>query len=193
MPTLPAPLSAYLGDPAYSRQIQQLLPPGKLHLESDSWLHRVIDAISFEFARVSARGAYLFEESDPRTATETLDDWESMLALPDSAVTTIPTTTAARRQAVTQKLIRQGGQHRQFYIDLAAACGYTVTIDDTYGLRVARAGRMRSGARCYGADWAHVWMMTVQAPTGSALAHSELEAIIRRASPAHTAVLFTYL
>lgn len=180
--------------PRYKRQLAALLPPGALwRLEPDSWLSRLLQAVADEFARVEVRGVALVEESDPRTATETLDDWERVLGLPDADVLEIPETDAERRLAITQKLVRVGGQSGAYFIGLAAACGYTVTIDDAYGLTVCRAGRVRAGQPASSERWAYVWRMDVQAPTGTALSHSELEAIIRRVAPAHTLVRFTYL
>jgi uncharacterized protein YmfQ (DUF2313 family) len=178
---------------AYARQLKALLPPGKLwNLAVDSVLSKVCLALGDEFARVDGRGADLIEESDPRTAYETLDDWERVLGLPDAAVTVIPTTPEARRLAITQKYIGVGGQSAAYYEQLAAACGYTVTVDDAFGSLVLRSG-FRSGARCYGTDWAFVWQVNVSPPAGDALTHEELEAIIRRVSPAHTTVIFVYL
>lgn len=189
---LPAELPVYLGEPRVSRMLKQLLPRGLFALEQDSYLARLLDAVSFEFARVEARGSYLLAESDPRTATETLEEWERLLGLPDDVVTSIPATVELRRLAVTQKLLRQGGQHRQFYVALAAACGYTATVEEPYFGLVLRAG-FNAGASCYADYWAHAWHMSVQPPTGAALSHAVLEAVIRRAAPAHTVVFFNYL
>jgi uncharacterized protein YmfQ (DUF2313 family) len=179
---------------AYARQLKQLLPRGPAwKLESDSWISKLMLAIGDELARIEARGEDLLEEADPRTATETLDDWERVLGLPDDAILTIPTTDAERRLAITQKLVKAGGQDRNYFIALAAACGYTVTIDDTFGLDILRSG-FSSGDACWGVVWSFYWKMIVQPPAGTAaLSHTELEAIIRRVAPAHTVVAFEYL
>jgi uncharacterized protein YmfQ (DUF2313 family) len=178
---------------AYARQLKHLLPPGAVWLlEASSWISRTLLAASDELARIEQRGLDLIEESDPRTATETLPDWERVLGLPDSCVVTIPGTAAARRLAITQKLVRQGGQHSGFYVALAAACGYTVAVVEGFGSSIFRAGS-RCGARVYGTAWAHVWQIDIDPPSGAALTHAELECIITRASPAHTVVLFNYL
>lgn len=179
-------------DSAYSRQLKQLLPPGKLwNLESDSWLSNLLVAIGEELSRVAERAASLMEESDPRTALEMLEDWERMLGLPDHCIESIPASLAERRLAITQKLIRQGGQHAAFYVALAAACGYTATVVDTYGSTVLRSGFL-SGSPCYGEPWAHAWRLDVDPPVGAALSHAELECIIRRAAPSHSVVFFNY-
>jgi hypothetical protein len=111
---MPLPYSIPFGfgaDSPFARTLRQLLPPGVLWLfEADSILSKSILALSDEFARATGRALDLVEESDPRTATETLDEWERVLGLPDDTVTAVPTTTAGRRLAIVQKLIRQGGK-----------------------------------------------------------------------------------
>lgn len=178
---------------ASARSLKQLLPQGPVwNLDPDSNVSRFLVASADELDRVQARAADLVEESDPRTATETLPDWERVIALPDAAIQSIPATNAARRLAITQKFTSVGGQTPAYFVSVAAACGYTATVSDAYGSQVLRSG-FRSGARCYDTQWAYVWSMTVQPPAGPALTHAELEAVIRRAAPAHTIVFFTYL
>ena len=195
------PLSVPLGfdqdatDPAekYARQVKALLPPGSaLHQESDSALSKVALAVGGELAHVEARGQDLLAEADPRTAAETLDDWERVYGLPDAAISTIPSSIEARRLAVTQKAVAIGGQTPAYFVSLAAACGYTATVYDSYGSLVLRAG-FTCGALSYGTDWAFAWRMDVQPPAGAVLSHAELEAVIRRVAPAHTQVIFNYL
>lgn len=199
----PAPTAASVD--AYAQQLKQLFPPGALwNFEAGSWLSKTTLALATEFARVSARAIDLLNEWDPRTAIETLPEWETMLGLPDVCTTTIPTSVAARRNAITSKYIARGGQTKQFYIDLAASLGYTVTIDT---FKVCRSGRARSGDRCYGSDWAYSWVVNVTGygPGAVALCGSArsgdrlrgfgqfpLECAIQRAAPAHTTVLFSY-
>jgi uncharacterized protein YmfQ (DUF2313 family) len=178
----------------YGRALKKLLPPGVLfRLDTGGYISKTMHAIGDELAWVELRGKALIEETDPRTADETLEDWERVLGLPDEDVTALPTTAAARRLAITQKLIRSGGQNAAYFIELALACGYVATVTDTYGATVARCGVARCGDRMYGPAWAHVWRMNVSPATGTALTTTELEAIIRRAAPAHTVVAFTYL
>lgn len=178
---------------AYARQLKQLLPPGKLwNLEPGSVLSKLFLGISEELARVDARGLALIEESDPRTAVETLDEWERMLGLPDEDILEVPSTTETRRQAIISKLLKTGGQSRAYYVTLAAAAGYVVSIYDGYGGELFRVNRQRVGDRLYGPAWAHTWKVTVQPPTGPALTTAELERILRRVAPAHTVVIFEY-
>lgn len=179
---------------SYARALKKLLPPGALWcLDAVSKLSSSFLAVGDELVRADARGTMLIEETDPRTATETLGDWETMLGLPDADVATIPATTAARRLAVTQKYVRQGGQNAAYYISLAHACGWTIYVGDGYDQTVFRAGRGRCGDRLYGPSWSFVWRVDVDFAAPVALTNVELEAIIRRVAPAHTVVVFNYL
>jgi uncharacterized protein YmfQ (DUF2313 family) len=179
---------------AYARQLKELLPRGAAWLfEADSFLSKTLLAIADELERVDGRAADLLEEWDPRTADETIEDWERVLGLPDSCVTAIPATLAERRLAVVSKLTSRGGQSRAFFTALALACGYSVTIHE-YGPsgEVLRVG-FRCGDRVSGSYWAYAWRLDVSPPAGSALPTADFECIIRRAAPAHTTVIFEYL
>lgn len=181
--------------PAHARVLKKLLPAGKLwNLLPDSVLSRLFLAFGDEFARVDARGAALIEETDPRTATETLSDWERMLGLPDADILAVPETDEERRLAIVQKFIRRGGQTPAYFLQLAAAGGYTGanTITEGYAATVFRYGTSTMGQPMRNHYWAHVWEMNVATPPGVALTHAELEAVIRRAAPAHTVVVFNY-
>lgn len=181
---------------AHARVLKKLLPPGKLwNLLPESVHSRLFLAFGDEFARVDDRGAALIEETDPRTATETLGDWEAMLGLPDLDIETIPSTDAERRLAVTQKFIRRGGQSPAYFIRLAQACGYDSDqhfIVDNYASTVFRYGTSTMGQPLRNQFWAHVWEFHIEVTVGPSLTQAELEAVIRRAAPAHTVVEFTY-
>lgn len=174
---------------AYARQLRHLLPRGRLwDVVPGSLLDRLLFAIGDELARVDSRGADLLLEADPRTATETIGDWERVLG-----VTPPPGATPEdRRLAITAALVQQGGQTPAYYTAIAEAAGYSVTIIPSFSDLVLRAG-FRAGARCYGVEWAHTWEVRVSPPAGAALSHGELEALIRSAAPAHSVVIFTYL
>jgi len=179
---------------AYGRALKKFLPGGPLWcLTPDSVLSKLFHGLGDELARVEQRGLALIEETDPRTATETLDEWERALGLPDEDVLTIPVTTAERRTAVIQKLLRTGGQSPSYFISLALACGWVVYVTDDYGLTVARVGRFRCGDRLYGAGWAFVWRVDVDYSVTGALSSGELERVLNRVKPAHTLIVFNYL
>jgi uncharacterized protein YmfQ (DUF2313 family) len=71
-----------------------------------------------------------------------LPDWERNWGLPDPCLTHPPTALNDRRLALVAKMTMLGGQSRQFFIDLAATYGYTITITEyaPYMTGVSRVG-----------------------------------------------------
>lgn len=183
--------------PVYTRHgtlLQNLLPPGRLwSLEGDSNLHKILVGAGDEFARIEARGVDLINESDPRTATETLPDWERVLGLPDERVLAIPGTTAGRRVAVTAKYIAREGQNLAFFSELTAACGYPLVSIEKFASAMLRANTGRVGDRVFGTSWAYAIRITVSPATTGALTHAEFERVIRHVTHAHIIVVFVYL
>lgn len=172
----------------YLQQLQALLPPGAAwSRDATAVLTRLLAGLAAELARADGRGEALLEEADPRSVGELIAEWETAFGLPDPC-TGVLETLVQRRQALTAKVGAQGGQSRGYFIALAAAVGYVVTIDEVvdgnqYKWRINapavtvtyfRAGTGRSGERL--ASW------------GNTL----LECIITRCCPAHTQVVFGY-
>ena len=86
-------------------------------------------------------------ESDPRLTIELLPDWERNWGLPDPCYTA-PLTIAERQFALVQRMTMQGAQSREFFIEVAASIGYTITISE---YRVFVVGIDRCGDnRVYG-------------------------------------------
>lgn len=179
---------------AYGRALKQLLPPGKIwRRTTDSVLSKLFHGLGDELARVEQRGRDWTEETDPRTATETLPEWETMLGLPDEDVTAIPGTDGERQTAVVQKLLRTGGQSPAYFEGLALACGWVVYVIEGYGATVARCGTAECGDPMNGTAWAFVWRVDVDTANPNALSSDELERVLTRVKPAHTVVFFNYL
>jgi uncharacterized protein YmfQ (DUF2313 family) len=186
----------------YLRALQALLPPGRAfpRTESSVW-SGLLSAWAEECARVDARAAGLLQELDPRTAQESIPEWERMLGLPSPCMAGIEQTVEQRRGAILAQLRARGGQSRAYFIDLAAAAGYQITITE---FRPCRSN-MRSNARTLGSDWRFAWQVNAPAATvwrfrsnsrsGEPLAawgDELLECLIRRHAPAETIVLFAY-
>jgi hypothetical protein len=111
---------------AYARQLKQLLPRGLLwRLDPGSWLSKLLLAISDELARIDGRAEVLVNEWDPRTAVETLPEWERIFGLPSTG------TTAQRQAAIAGAAAARGGQSRQYFIGLLAQMGYVATLAET--------------------------------------------------------------
>lgn len=193
-----------LTDTDYLRQLQALLPLGPAWpKDDDATLTRLLQALAGELARVDGRVWQLAEEADPRTTGELFADWERVAGLPDACAEAFGgvQTQAQRRAALVAKLVTLGGQSPAYYIGLAAALGYAITVTEFSPFTVVS----RVNSPIYGTAWRFAWQVnaalntvrkfkvsdTVADPLavwGNAL----LECVINRLKPAHSTVLFSY-
>lgn len=186
----------------YLRQLQALLPPGSAWpRDAAATLTRSLRALAEELARIDSRAALLVFEADPRETVECLLDWERVAGLPD-IYSGNTDTVQARRAAIHSRVAGRGGQTPGYFIALAAALGYEVTVSEF--------GVFRAGSRAGDSlgDEASVYVWRVNAPTttvrsfrvGRSVAGERLrswgnellERAIQRVSPAHTILLFGY-
>jgi len=188
----------------YLEQLKSLLPPGQAFpREAGTTLHDLLDGMSIELARVDLRGETLPAEANPATTNELLSDWERVAGLPDKCSGVLEETIQGRKNALIAKLTSTGGQSPAYFIDLAAALGYTVTIEE---FRPFRAGRSRAGDALTNGPWAFTWL--IRAPETTAITfragasaagerlrtwgNDTLECKINQLKPAHTIALFAY-
>lgn len=194
----------------HAQMLRQLLPRGAAwDVPPDGTFARLLEALAAEFARIDVRAVELLDEADPRTALETLIDWERVAGLPD-ACTGQPDNVRERQIALVQKLTSIAGQAPADFIELAALIGYEIDIEEHRPLRTG----FHVGDACKDEAWAFAWTVIVQPFDGAgrpvlAIAHFkvgdpvgtrvrgfgslDLECVIRRAAPAHTTVIFAYV
>lgn len=186
---------------AYARQLLQLLPRGAAwEVEPQDVRWRLLLGIAEEFARVDARAGVLVDEADPRTTSELLTDWERVFGLPDPCVGS-DLTLAQRRAALLARYTGLGGQTPAYFVGVAAALGYTVTITEFRPYSVNDS----VDTPLYDDPWAYAWQVnaplntigefTVDTPVSEPLAwwgNAALECVLTRLKPAHTRVLFAY-
>lgn len=115
----------------YAQALISLLPQGQAWpRDPGSTLIRAVTGLALYWGFVDGRAGDLLEtESDPRTTFELLPDWERAWGLPDPCYAE-PLTLHDRRVALLVRMTLLGGQSRQFFIDVAAALGYTITISE---------------------------------------------------------------
>lgn len=188
----------------YRTQLQALLPQGAAWPRAATALWtKLLDAIAEEFARIDGRALQLIDEADPRTTAEMLADWERVAGLPDSCSGLLADTQQGRRNELVSKLVGQGGQSRTYFIEVAAALGFSIEIEE---FRPFRVGQATAGQALTNGDWRFAWR--VRAPTvtvmrfrvgqsavGEALAtwgNAGMECRIRNYRPAQTNVIFAY-
>ena len=187
----------------YLHLLQQLLPPGAAWpREPDAVLTKLLSAFSDSLADTHNRAVDLIDESDPRTTNEMLADWERLAGLPTACLAGLDQTAEERRATLHAHVTSRGGQSRAYFIALAAALGYEITITE---FRPLKAG-FEAGAACCGSDWWFVWLVnapettirTFKAGTSKAgepvrtWGNERLECEISRRKPAHTLVQFAY-
>lgn len=188
----------------YREQLKQLLPPGQAFpRDPGTTLHDLLDGMSIELARVDDRSFTLPFEANPTTTNELLSDWERVAGLPDRCSGVLEETLQGRRSALLTKLSSTGGQSPAYFISIAAALGYQVTITEFLPFRV---GRSKVGEALTNGDWQFAWQVNAPETTvvsfrvgmsavGEALrtwGAGSLECKIRQLAPAHTVPIFAY-
>ena len=185
----------------YLQHLQALLPQGPAWpRDADADLTDLLRAFADEFARLDAKAERVLDEEDARTTSELLADWERVAGLPDPC-TGLLDSISGRRAALVARLTNLGGQSRQFFIDLAAALGYSITITE---FRPFTVQSDVNDPLC-GIQWIFVWQVNaaqntvrkfaVNSQVSEALAswgNTLLECAISRLKPAHTKVQFAY-
>lgn len=188
----------------YRDLLKQLLPPGRaLPREPGTTIDALLDGMAQELARLDERGVDFLVDVNPLTTLELLPEWEAVAGLPDKCTGELEETVQGRRAALVAKLSSSGGQSAAYFIAVAAALGYTVTITE---FRPFRAGYSVAGDALTNGDWVYTWQVNAPEETvryfsagrsvaGEPLAswgNDLLECKIRELKPAHTLVLFAY-
>lgn len=197
-------LFSSLGQADFERQVAHLPPPGRAWPRDPGTVMGAIwSAIGEAVWGAHQRAITLLErEANPGRAVELLGEWEADLGLPDPC-TPLAATLSQRQAAVLAKVRSQGGQSIAYYISVAQAMGYTVTITEFHPFRL---GFSVFGDALLGAAWQFAWQITVPTATVTRFRFglsafgepfwtvdtAELECRIRSLAPAHTIVLFSY-
>lgn len=188
----------------YRHQLIKLLPPGAAwSRQVGTTMHKLMGALAIEFSRVHVRAEQLIRESDPRTTSELLPEWEEMLGLPDPCAGQ-PETQKRRRAVVVSKYTAQGGQSIAYYKSIAKTLGFDIEIQE---YRPFRAGFSRAGDALTNDTWQFRFLVRVPEGTettefsaGDSVAgdplrewgNDLLECTIKQRKPAHTEVGFAY-
>jgi len=115
----------------YRDQLLNLLPRGLAWTRSvTSVMAALMHAVGDEFARLHQRALDLLEESDPRTTTELLPDWERNLAVQDRCSNDVDPSIEERRAIVTGNYLGIGGHNIPYLISVASRMGFDISIVD---------------------------------------------------------------
>lgn len=147
-----------------------------------------------------SRAEVLLFEMVADTAAELLTDWERVLGLVPGTASPLQ----ARRDRAVQKLRERGGLSRAYFIGLAAAMGFTITIEEPLP---TMAGWLAASDELMAPETVHQWGVAISGQpvyafrAGESVAgehllwwnsQSILEGIFISLKPAHTAVYFSY-
>lgn len=175
----------------YRRLLQSLLPKGPFWTRSESSVFtKFLNGLSDEFVRVDVRSENLRSENICDTITELLTEHEDDYAIPDPGQS-VPSTTDARRRLIKAKRIAVGEQNKEYYIEIATALNWTITITEIpkflVGLSLVGDGSVIAGGNCVFYWFVNVWVVD---PNNANIKQLMYE--IESRAPGHTKVLFRF-
>lgn len=186
----------------HSELLKLLLPPVSYD-STGALLNAELSADGNALDLAQSIADQILAEADPRTTAAMFADWERVYGLPEICVTNsgIVQSSQERRAALVAKVIMQGGQHKQFYIDLAASLGYTITINEW----APRNTEHDSEFAVTDEPYRFIWQVNSELNTVRDLKTEDdtematavwgntlLECTMNRFKPAHTYIIFAY-
>jgi uncharacterized protein YmfQ (DUF2313 family) len=197
-----APLNSALD---FLLAFQRLLPRGRIwHRGWGTVQAEDLITLFPQTVRLNQRALDVLRETFPCTTDELLPEWEATLGLPDPCIGELATI-QQRQAAVCAKFAARGGQSAAYFVALAAALGFTITIT-TFRPFYASEGRVDEPL--FDEQWAYVWQVTIVNPSQAfvyfrvdqstvdeplvAFGNSVLECLFNAMKPAHTEIIFAY-
>jgi len=180
----------------------RLLPTGRVwRRDPASTLSAVMLALAPTYTRSTAAAAQVLIDASPATTQNLLVEWENSLGLPDPCTAANPSI-EQRQAAVRAKFGARGALTMAYFITLAAALGFTITITEFSPFAVD----MPCDEPLLEPEWAFIWQ--VNAPQITTFYFSveessvddpletydagELVCRITQDAPAGTLVLFVF-
>lgn len=148
----------------YLVALQNLLPRGRIWpRDADAVMTAALAGLAPIYVRNNARANQVIDEAFPPATYELLPQWEATLGLPDPCGGVAPTVQARRGQVVA-RFIAKGGQSAAYFIEFAAALGFTITVNSCAPFRM---GQSRMGQPLGDSEWMFVWQ--VHGPVDAAI------------------------
>ena len=155
---MPAPPG--FGADDYGQALVRLGPRGLIWRTDPASIYvETLRALAPTYERSTAAAAHVLLETSPATTLDLLPEWEASLGLPDEC--SPPDQTLQQRQAaVRAKWGGRGGLTADYFIEMAAALGFTITITEF----TPYVADMPCDEPDLDASWAHAWEVTIVAP-----------------------------
>ena len=172
----------------YKTQLISLLPVGKLwpskNLKNN--ITEILTVFSAELLQVENRHNDLVNELHPISTNELINRWEYIVGLPDDCIAA-GNALQQRINAVLSKLftLGKGNLNEQFYINQAAALGYTITIT------VLSANSWQVNAPILTTTYFKAGLSKCGEKIQTS-GNDLLECVINKTKPAHTVVTYSY-
>lgn len=185
----------------YLNMLALLLPPVSYNPNGRN-MRAELMAEATLYSRADRAGSNMLTAINLTSCVDFLADWERVYALNPSPGDTLQ----QRRQRILAKMSETGGLSRAYFIQLAKALGYGISITEPEPFR---CGRNRCGDRLWTPDIIWVWIVKIESgekipvyrfrcgasATGERLTsfgRNYLEGIFQELKPAHTQVVFDY-
>jgi uncharacterized protein YmfQ (DUF2313 family) len=150
MPTPPA-----FGDADYQQAMLRLLPRGRVwRRDPASTMSALMLALTPTYTRTTAAAAQVLIDASPATTVNLLVEWENSLGLPDPCTAANPSI-EQRQAAVRAKWGARGALTTAYFISMAAALGFAVTITEFTPFAVD----MGCDQALYEPEWAFIWQV----------------------------------
>lgn len=187
----------------YRNALLALLPRGPAwSTEADAFVGQLLNVLADASLAIDQRASTLLDEADPRSTLEMLSDYERVYDVPGQCGRP-GVSREERRAMVLAKMVSIGGQSPNYYVGLAKALGYDVSVSE---FSPFKAGRSAAGDDLTNENWLHRWLIVAPETAvfdfkaGASVAGDPvrawgqlgLECPIRKLAPAHTQVFFSY-
>ncbi len=178
----------------FARLLMSLLPPSKWGFwtrDLNSNTYKYMLGLGKEFVRVDQRIEDLLNECLTLQADELLEEWEADFGLPEDGYA-LASTTEGRRKEINAKLIQVGRQDENYFIEIAAALGYTITIET---FSPAFVGIFAMGDPVGGQESLFYWKVNIDLDSITESAEVNIVKLIyniKKVKPAHMMVLFDF-
>ncbi|EKN3395790.1 TPA: YmfQ family protein [Yersinia enterocolitica] len=189
----------------YTAAIQSLMPGGLVWPKISGGVQTsTLRALARSYQRSDEDARDLLDAAFPSTATAMLPEWEATLGLPDLCAIGEIDSIIQRQRAVVSKLFGIGGQSVAYFIRVAEALGYTISITQ---YRQACSGMSVCGDAINGEEWPFTWLITAPETTINYAqcgltycsdplrlwGNKQLECRLTVLNPSHTILKFGYV
>ncbi|MHA3514545.1 YmfQ family protein [Yersinia enterocolitica] len=189
----------------YTEALQALMPMGLVWPRRPEGVQtEVLRALAHAYRRSDKDAQDLLSAAFPATATAMLPEWEATVGLPDLCAIGEVDSMIQRQRAVVSKLFGIGGQSAAYFIRVAKALGYSISITQ---YRQACAGMAVCRDALNGEEWPFTWLITAPKTTINyaqcgltycsdplrTWGNKQLECRLAVLNPSHTILKFGYV